>query len=271
VAARRLKLRRPDACVECGVALAQGDEAWWDAEGRTVICLDCRKPQHTESIPPPSHELDRGKPGASLKREHQRRKRNRETRVLQAHPRIGGFILALGDAPQHEYAFHRGDLGEKAVAASLEARTEGGLTIALHNRRMPNGRGDIDHIAIAPTGVYVIDTKDWKGKVEIVRPWFGAPKLLINRRDCSNLLDGLERQIAAIRAVLDRERAAAIPTRGALCFTQADLPWLRTQELRGHLLLYRKALAKRLNAEGPLDAVEIERVARELATALPAA
>jgi hypothetical protein len=157
------------------------------------------------------------------------------------------------------------------VAASLEAGTEGGPAIALHKRRMQNGRGDIDHIAIAPTGIYVIDTKDWKGKVEIVRPWFGAPKLLINRRDCTKLLDGLERQIAAVRAVLDREGGGATPTQGALCFTRADLPWLQTQELRGHLLLYGKALAKRLNAEGPLDAVEIERVARELAAALPAA
>ncbi len=236
-----------------------------------MICLGCRKPQRAESIAPPSNELDRGNPGASLGPEYERRKRNRETRIRQAHPRIGGLILALRDAPQHESAFHSGDLGEKAVAASLEARTNGGPTITLHNRRMPEGRGDIDHIAIAQTGVYVIDTKDWKGKVEIVRPWFGAPRLLINRRDCTKLLDGLERQIAAVRAVLDREGDVAIPTQGALCFTRADLPWLGTQELRGHLLLYRKALAKRLNAEGPLDAVEIERVARELAAALSAA
>ena len=237
-----------------------------------MTCLDCRKPElRIESTPPPSHELDCGTPGASLSREYERRKRNRETRVRQAHPRIGGLILALGGAPQHESAFHRGDLGEKAVAASLETRTEGGPTITLHNRRMPNGWGDIDHIAIAPTGVYVIDTKDWKGKVEVVRPWFGAAKLLINRRDCTELLDGLERQMAAVGAVLDREGRGAIPTQGALCFTRADLPWLRTQELRGHLLLYPRALAKRLNAEGPLTAVEIETVARQLAAALPAA
>jgi hypothetical protein len=236
-----------------------------------VICLGCRQPERAGSIPPPSNELDRGKPGASLERECERRKRSRETRVRQAHPRVGGLILALGDPPEHESAFHRGALGEKAVAASLEARTGGGPTIALHNRHMPNGRGDIDHVAIAPTGIYVIDTKDWKGKVEIVRPWFGAPKLLINRRDRTRLLDGLDRQIAAVREVLDREGAGAIPTQGALCFTRADLPWFRTQELRGHLLLYCKALSKRLNAEGPLDPVEIEGVARALAAALPAA
>ena len=76
--------------------------------------------------------------------------------------------------------------------------------MTLHNRRMPANRGDIDHIAVAPSGVYVIDTKDWKGKVEIQSPWFGAPKLLINGRDRTKLIDGLERQVAAVRSVLDR-------------------------------------------------------------------
>ena len=272
VAARKLKLGRPDACVGCGAGLRQGEVAWWDPESRTVTCPACRKPlPQTESLPPPSHELDRGKPGRSLEREYERRKSNREARVRQAHPRFGGVILALGDAPQHEIALHRGDLGEKAVAASIETRTRESPTITLHNRRMPNRRGDIDHIAIAPTGVYVIDTKGWNGKVEIVRPWFGTPKLLINRRDRTKLLDGLEWQVGAVRAALDHEPHGEIPIQGALCFTRADLPWLRTQELRGHLLLYRKALAKRLRAEGPLDAVAIERIARVLAAALPAA
>lgn len=237
-----------------------------------MTCLGCwESPPLTGSIPPPSDELDRGKPGGSLEREYERRKRNRETRVREAHPRVGGLILALAEPPQHESAFHRGDVGEKAVAASLQARTEGSLASTLHNRRMPNKRGDIDHIVIAPTGVYVIDTKDWKGKIEIVRPWFGPPKLIINGRDCTKLIDGLERQIAVVRAALDGDGHSDIPIQGALCFTQADLPWLRTQKLRGHLLLCRKALAKRVNAEGPLSGGDIDTIARELAAALPAA
>lgn len=41
--------------------------------------------------------------------------------------------------------------------------------------------------------------------------------------------------------------------------------------LRGDLLLYRKTLAKRLNADGPLSPATIEQVARDLATRLPPA
>jgi hypothetical protein len=223
------------------------------------------------SIPPPSNELDRGKPGASLEREYERRKRNRETRVREAHPRVGRLILSIGGTPQNESALHRGDVGEKAAAARLKQLTASTNTILLHNRRMPRGGGDIDHIAIAPSGVYVIDTKNRKGRVEIRKPWFGTPKLFINRRDRTSLIDGLERQIAAVRAVLEAAGRSDAGIQGALCFREADLPWLRTQKMSGHLLLYVKPLAKRLSAQGPLDAGEIERIARQLAAALPPA
>jgi Nuclease-related domain len=274
VPARELKLRRPDTCVTCGCALPAGTPAWWDRTARTVTCGACwAGPQSkpAASPPPAAGDLDCGRPGASLDREYERRRRNRERRTREAHPHIGGLLLAMRGAPQHELAFRQGAVAERAVAESLDRRTADGPVIKLHNRRMPGGRGDIDHIAIAPTGVYVIDTKDWHGKVKIDTPWFGAPKLLIRGRDCTKLLDGLERQIAAVRAALDRHGHQEIPVQGALCFTKADLPFLRTQKLRGHLLLYRRALAKHLTAAGPLRQEQIEHLARELSVALPPA
>jgi hypothetical protein len=206
-----------------------------------------------------------------LVREYERRKRNREQRTREAHPRIDGLLLALRSAPQHESAFHKGAVAERAVADSMATRTDSDRVITLHNRRMPSGRGDIDHLATVPTGVWAIDTKDWKGKVEMSSPWFGKPRLLIRGRNCTKLIDGLERQIAAVRAALDGGGYSEITVRGALCFTRADLPFLKTQTFRGHLLLYRRALAKRLNADGPLSSVSVEQLARHLATLLPPA
>ena len=74
----------------------------------------------------------------------------------------------------------------------------------LHDRRMPRGRGNIDHLAVAPTGVCVTDAKAHKGKVRIARPVFGLEKLLINSRDRTRLLDGLDRQVEAVREVRSR-------------------------------------------------------------------
>jgi hypothetical protein len=273
VPARQLSLRRPDVCVACGSHIPAGTRAWWDQSARVVTCVVCWAPEAPVSARPagPTEELEFGQAGASLEREYERRKQKRERRARDAHPHIGGLLLAMGGTPQHESAFHQGAAAERAVADSLATRMAGSAVITLHNRRMPGGRGDVDHIAIAPTGVYVIDTKDWKGKVEIQTPWFGAAKLRIRGRDCTKLIDGLERQITAVRDTLDLGGHHEIPIRGALCFTQADLPFMRTQEFGGHLLLYRKALAKQLNADGPLDPQVLGKLARHLALALPPA
>jgi nuclease-like protein len=269
MAARKLELRRADQCSRCGVTLAVGVVAWWDAARRTVTCVGCER---GGSVAPPTPAPDRGRPGASLEREWERRRRNREQRTRGARPHLGGLLLAVQNPPQHEVAFQRGLAGERAVAEGLERRTAttGAVTL-LHNRRMPGGRDDIDHIAIAPTGVYVIDAKDLKGKLVVEVPWFGQPKLKIGGRDRTKLLDGLERQIAAVRAALGRSGYATVPIQGVLCFTQADLPLWRTQKMRGHLLAYRKALAKRLNTDGPLDSGARDELARHLATGFPPA
>lgn len=267
VASRVLKLRRPDDCIACGSALSPGAEAWWDAEAKTVTCLNCHEGAVGEPTPV---VLDRGRPGASAEREHQRRKHHREEGTRQAHPRIGGLLLALRDAPQHESAFHSGALGEMAVAESLERRTDGGPAIILHDRRMPGGHGNIDHLAIAPASVFVIDAKNHKGSVKVNTPLFGAPKLTIAGRNHTKLIDGLDRQVAAVRNVLLADHPD-VPVQGVLCFTNADLPLLGAPKMRGHLLLYRKSLAKRLNADGPLLPRAIDELARELASAFPPA
>jgi hypothetical protein len=215
--------------------------------------------------------VDRGVPGASLAREYERRRTNRERRTREQHPHIGGLLLALQDAPQHETAFRQGRQGEEAVAASLEQRTADGSAVLLCNRRMPRGHGDIDLLAIAPAGVFVVDAKALKGSVRINRPLFGKPQLMINGRDRTKLLDGLDRQLSAVRAALDTSGHGEISTRGVLCFTEADLPLFGTLETRGHQLLYRKALAKRLNTTGPLNPAAIGLVAAVLAAAFPPA
>jgi hypothetical protein len=195
----------------------------------------------------------------------------REARIRQAHPRLAGPLLALTSDPQHEAAFARGAHGERTVAARLQRRISEGSVIVLHDRRMPGGRGNIDHLAVAPSGVYVIDAKAHRGKVQISRPLRGSEKLLIAGRDWTRLLDGLDRQVAAARTVLTGIGSEEVHVQGVLCFTNADLPWLRTARMRGHLLMYGRALAKELNADGALVSPAVESLARTLAAALPPA
>jgi Nuclease-related domain len=271
-----LNLRWLSVCVVCGTALPAGSRAKWDATTRRMTCAACVEPRAEPKTQAGVGEstqsaLDRGQPGAGIAREYQRRKRKRESHTRKTHPWIGELLLALRGTPQHESAFHQGDLGEKAVAVYLEKHTARGSAIILHNRRMPGGRGDIDHLAIAPTGVFVIDAKNIKGKARVAKPLLGDAKLLIAGRNRTKLIDGLDRQVSAVRYALTANGHSDVWVQGVLCFTIADLPLLGTPKMRGHLLLRRKALAKRINKQGSLRPPTIDALARTLAAALPPA
>jgi Nuclease-related domain len=215
----------------------------------------------------PDH--DTGTAGASARREHQRRKDGREARVRQKHPHLGGLLLALGGEPHHEAAWARGADGESYVAQAMARRLNGGIVL-LHDRRIPRSRANIDHIAIAPSGVWVIDAKRHKGKVTIRKPLFGEPKLVIAGRDKTKLIHGLTRQVDTVQAVV-ADVAPEVPLHGALCFVDAELPLLIKLTFNGYPLLYPKALAKRINVAGPLAPEKVQGVAAMLAERLPSA
>ncbi len=218
---------------------------------------------------PEDQELEVGTAGASARREHQRRHANREQRVRDKHPRIGGVLLALSDDPTHETVWARGAGGEERVAVLLAKRLDAGIVV-LHDRRIPRSRANIDHIAIAPSGVWVIDTKRYKGKVTIAKPLLGKAKLLIAGRDKTTLIDGLAKQTELARAAM-ADIAPGVPVHGALCFIDGELPMLGTLTFNGYPLLYPKALAKRINASGQLTAHDVQAIARELAARFPSA
>jgi hypothetical protein len=216
--------------------------------------------------------LDRGRPGASAGREYRRRRSNREARVRRRHPHIGGLLLALGASPQHERAFEQGRLGEETVARSLERRLAGGPAALLHDRRMPGGYGNIDHLAVAPRGVYVIDAKAIKGKVRVRPGRPGGSRLLqVNGRTRNTLVLGLARQVQAVRTELDTLGCGEVSLTGVLCFTEADFPLLRRMQIDGHLLRHPRALARELDDAGPLTAQAINSLAHRLGARFPPA
>ena len=191
--------------------------------------------------------------------------------MRRRHPHIGGLLLALGASPQHERAFEQGRLGEETVARSLERRLAGGPAVLLHDRRMPGGYGNIDHLAVAPRGVYVIDAKAIKGKVRVRPGRPGGSRLQVNGRTRNTLVLGLARQVDAVRAELDALGYGDVSLTGVLCFTEADFPLLRRMQIDGHLLRHPRALARELSAAGPLAAQAIDSLSHRLSARLPPA
>lgn len=258
-------------CVACERPLGAGVRAWWDADGRTVTCAVChvsggRSADELAAAP----GLDRGVAGASVAREHQRRKLAREAQMTQARS-VVSHALAARRAPQEETAFRRGQQGELAVASYLERRTRKTSAIVLHDRRMPGGHGNIDHLAVTPAGVFVIDAKRYRGKVGVGRG-FQSEKLFVNGRERTKVVDGLDRQVKVVRAALSELGQDEVAVQGVLCFVKRNFaPGDGKQTVRGHLLLRPRRLARRLSAKGPLAPDVIEALARALAIVLPSA
>lgn len=220
-------------------------------------------------------DLDPGVAGASSRREYERRRAEREDRTRRRHPHIGNLLLWFQKAPKEETAWATGATGEEILATSLARRCSG--VIVLNDRRMPRSRANIDHLAIAPSGIYVIDAKRYKGKIEVRRPLFGKEKLFIWGRDKTQLVEGLERQVAAVRTAIGPV-APHVPVRGCFCFINPDgqsggtkLPLFRTLSINGYPLLFPRKLVKRLRRQGDLSPEEMRRVAQVLAQQFPAA
>lgn len=149
--------------------------------------------------------------------------------------------------------------------------------IVLHDRRIPHSRANIDHIAVAPSGVFVIDAKRYKGKIEIRRRPPGDPWLFVAGRNKTKLVEGLARQRDAVSSAL-AEAIPEMPVHACFCFLNpagqaggSGLPLIRTLNIDGFPLFYPRKLSKRLNASGALTEVSRQEVARLLAAALPAA
>jgi hypothetical protein len=165
--------------------------------------------------------------------------------------------------------------GEELLARTLHQRCPD--VALLHDRRIPGRASNIDHIAFAPSGVYVIDAKRYRGKVVLRRPLFGAPQLRIAGRDRTSLLAALEKQVTVVRAAL-APLADDVPVHGCLCFLSPSdrpghvgLPMIRTLCINGFALYHPARLAKHLNRPGPLAPERARSLRNEMCARLPPA
>jgi hypothetical protein len=142
--------------------------------------------------------------------------------------------------------------------------------VVLHDRRVPRSRVNIDQIAVARSGIWVINSKRYAGKVYVSKPLFGPVKLTIAGRDRTKLVEGLTKQLALAEAVMP-DIAPGVPARGALCFVDADFPVLGKLTFNGYPLLATKSLARRINAKGPVSGEEVPLIAARIAKRFPLA
>lgn len=267
-AERRYRLRFSGTCNRCGSELAPGADAYYDPDRKTVRCLAC--PGLAAGAAQP---MDFGVAGASARREFERRAANRAARVKERFGvRLGGAIAAMTEEPQSTRAWGDGATGEELLGQML-AKLPG--IVALHDRRIPGTRANIDHIVIGPGGVFVVDAKRYAGRIEVRNKgglFRSDYRLHVGRRDCSALADGVAWQAEAVVEALGATGAEALPpVSRVLCFVDGDWPLINPpSSFRGVRLESERTLKRLVTQSLTIDPRAIEWATRVLAEALPA-
>lgn len=223
-----------------------------------------------------THDHPDSQAGGSAEREYARRQQARRQRVRARYGPVGSIVAALAGEPRNVQAWRQGAEGEAAAARALELRLQRTDVILLHDRRIPGrGRANIDHIAIGPTGVTVIDTKSSRGRVQIATTGIinRREQLLVNGRDRSSQLDSLQRQMQRVANVLVRNDAGDVSVFGALCFPFMRREWLHYSRAWDGLITVDDPahIAKQLKRPGPISVDEIDDLVEVLAATLPPA
>lgn len=262
---KRMKLRYAGACRLCDTELPAHTDAIYERTIKTVRCVECPAGAGVVVVDPaaePKPEpvevpFDTGTAGSSARREYERRKAKDEERLRQKWGKLGGIAVALSDEKQTTKAWATGAVGEERLGARLDSLASDSIAV-LHDRRIPGTKANIDHIAITRAGIWVIDAKRYGGRPELkiegglLRP--RVEKVLVGRRDCTKLVDGVLKQVDLVRDVV-----GDIPVTGSLCFVEADWPLIGGSfATRGVQVLWPKRLAKLLvEVEGAVDVAAI--------------
>jgi hypothetical protein len=137
----------------------------------------------------------------------------------------GAFIVAglalrrIQALPREALLWEKGARGERKTATAIRPLFERGFVV-LHDRRLPGSSANIDHIAIGPSGVYVIETKNISGKVEVA-----GDRLFVSAHDRGKFLAEVYREATAtqiaLSGLLNQLRVTVTPV---LCIHGAQLP-----------------------------------------------
>ncbi len=221
-----------------------------------------------EAEPP---ALDVGVAGGSAQQKYEKLHQRRECELEARWGRLAGVAKFLSDDPRSITVWAQGSKGERILAEHMR-QALGDRAVLLHDRRVPGDRRNIDHLVVAASGVWVIDTKRWSGLVELrdVGGWFHVDRrLYVKGRDRTEAVDAMAWQVEAVQAAL-AGIAIGVPLHGALCFVEAEWKWFaKPFELKGVRVSGPKSLAVAISEAGPLGLDGVMEVARTLAAALP--
>lgn len=119
--------------------------------------------------------------------------------------------------------WRRGAEGERLTAALLE-RLPQRRWIVLHDRALGAGRSNVDHLVVGPTGVWLVDSKSYRGRV---RAGWRSVRVAGRRLDTSTAAweaEQVARRLGVWVEPLVAVHGGTLPRRGRCCDGVRVLP-----------------------------------------------
>jgi hypothetical protein len=167
------------------------------------------------------------------------------------------ILLAWGDRRLGN--FLKGAKGEEWVAHEL-AFLNAKHTV-FNGLRLGGGKQNFDHIIVGPSGIFVVETKNWRGSVE-----FHDGKLYAGGKEPSRPpLKQVKAATAELVAWIDDAGYGDIPVHSVLCFLGTRLPE-EIMNVNGVVVCTGKKLVEVLQEtfDDPIPGTRVEQVVDEL-------
>jgi hypothetical protein len=192
-------------------------------------------------------------------------------RAALPRPWLAGLLAAVGTAwrlrfraSQPTRAWHDGARGERATARRLRRLERQGYVV-LHDLQVPGSHANLDHLAIGPAGVFVIDSKHYRGRLYLAPDgmlWYaGYP---------------LAQQLATVvwatmRLAEALQLPPEVPVRALMVVHRAHVPF-GGLAVAGVQVISPSSLAEALGREAVLPATQVALIAGQATVVLhPAA
>jgi hypothetical protein len=239
-------LRFGGVCDACGAQIEVKAVGWHNPELKKVRCISCGPPAEAEA----THEVLAGP-------------------ELTPDP-IGGSAALREARSRRDPKWIKGAAGEYLMDQSLHKQVSEDSVI-LTDRRVPGAKSNIDHIVIASSGVWIIDTKNWRGRIEYKAPSSTSvdTRLFVGGKDRTSVVEAMYSMVIPVaQAIGDR----SVPVKPALVFVDGDwalsaLPRMMINRPYKHLgvwILPPKNLSRLINEPGPLNLEAIQSLGKKL-------
>lgn len=187
---------------------------------------------------------------------------------------VGGSAALREAQVRRDRNWLKGAAGEYLMDQSLHRRLNEDAVI-LTDRAIPKTKSNIDHVVIAPSGVWIIDSKKWKGKIEYKADSFTSVTmhLYVDGKDRTSAIEAIYGLVIPVAQIIDDR---SIPIHPALVFIEGNwsyrsfpgLPFNKPRQHEGVWITPPKMLADKINEPGRLSAETVRQLAKKLDEAL---